>query len=199
MRHSVVTHFMKIFMKRYERRLLQLAAARVRGGKKGALESEKVVKKRLAKMGMGEDEVMTYRLGGGALWYSCWELLEDAEKIEARGTMTREALASRKKGALESEKVVKKRLEKMGMGEDDVMTYRLGGGPLWYSCWELLEDEEKIEARAAMRRAKKEGADLGQAESTERAVKMDLGPGGDTLYRLGHGDTYYVATIFGIS
>ena len=92
-----------------------------------------------------------------------------------------------------------KDIAKMGMGEDEVMTYRLGGGPLWYSFWELLEDEEKIEARAAMRRAKKEGADLGQAESTERAVKMDLGPGGDTLYRLGHGDTYYVATIFGIS
>ena len=116
--------------------------------KKDTLENEKVVKKRLEKMGM--DEVMTYRLGDGPMWYSVWELLEDEEKIETRRTMTRVGSGSHKKGSLETEKVVKKRLDKMGMDEDKVMTYRMGGDPLWYSVWELLEVEEKIEARGTM-------------------------------------------------
>jgi hypothetical protein len=61
-------------------------------------------------MGLGEDEVMTYRLAGGPLWNSCWQLLDDEEKVEVRATMRREALAACKKGAEESLEVVKKRL-----------------------------------------------------------------------------------------
>ena len=75
------------------------------------------------------------------------------------------------------------------------MTYTLGDGDLWNSCWELLEDEEKIEARATMRRealaSHEKGRDLSEAEITERAAKMVLGPGGNLLYTFGHDNTYY--------
>jgi hypothetical protein len=107
----------------------------------------------------------------------------------------------------------------MGLGEDEVMTYRLAGGPLWNSCWQLLDEEEKVEVRATMRRealaackkgaeeslevearatmreealaVKEKGADVSKAEVTERAAKMGLGPNGRLLYTFGHGNLYY--------
>jgi hypothetical protein len=124
------------------------AAARVRG----AVESKKTVKKSLRNMGMREDEIMTWRLGGGGLWEACWELFDKDEKVAAREEIRGEALAQRKKGAVESKKTIQGRLSEMVMthGYDEGMTYRLGGGALWYECWELL--------RTRLRRAKKSGA-----------------------------------------
>jgi hypothetical protein len=74
-----------------------------------------------------------------------------AEKEKFRTEIRAKALAVRKKGAVESEKVVKRRLVKMELAATEVMTYRLGKGKLWYNCWEILTTEEKAAARALMR------------------------------------------------
>ena len=66
-------------------------------------------------MGLPEDEVMTYRLEGGALFYSCWARLDEEEKQEAHATMQREALAARKKAADASTAEVSERAAKMGL------------------------------------------------------------------------------------
>ncbi len=79
----------------------------------------------------------------------------------------------------------------MGMGEDEAMTYRLGGGPLWYACWTLLDDSKKVEARGTMRRVTQDYSDWGLKEMKKRAAKMVLGPNGHQLYKLGHGRMYY--------
>jgi len=64
---------------------------------------------------------MTYRVGGAALFYSGWELLDEEEKVEARVIICDETLTTCKKGAVESQKVIEQRLEEMGMQEDEVM------------------------------------------------------------------------------
>ena len=96
--------------------------------------------------------------------------------------MRREALEACKKGAFKSEKSVKKRLATMGMTDDGVMTYRLGGGGLWYSCWELLDEDEKAEARGTMRREALDADSLGKSEQAKRALEMGLGPKAHMTY-----------------
>ena len=116
--------------------------------KKGALESEKSVQKRLEKMGMRADEAMAYRLRGGKLWHSCWQLLQDDEKIEARATMRREALTSQKEASTPGSTERAKREEAMGL---DTNTYSFGLGNLYYPIWDILTNTEKDEARAIIR------------------------------------------------
>jgi hypothetical protein len=108
----------------------------------GTVESGKNVKMSQRKMRMGEDGVMSWRLDGGSLWDTCWELFDEIDKIEARQEIRRTVLEARKKDVVESEKNVKERLRTMGMGEDEVMSWRLGGGDLWWSYWELFDESE---------------------------------------------------------
>jgi hypothetical protein len=163
--------------------------------KRGAVESEKVVKRRLVKMELAETEVMTYRLGKGKLWYNCWEMLTTEEKAAARALMRLEALAARKRGAIDSAKVVKKRLVEMELADTDseVMNYRLGGGSAWYVFWEILTTEEKAAAWALVRleaqKIREDTSKLNVAEQAERVVEMGLPQ--SVLYGLGQCNVYY--------
>jgi hypothetical protein len=168
--------------------------------KKGAVESEKVVKRRLVKMELAATEVMTYRLGKGKLWYNCWEILTTEEKAAARALMRAEALVARKRGTVESANVVKQRLVEMELPDTDseVMNYRLGGGSAWYVFWGILTVQEKdaawalvcLEALAARKRGAVESANVVK----QRLVEMEL-PDTDSeamTYRLGGGSAWYV-------
>jgi hypothetical protein len=98
-------------------------------------------------MGMGEDEVMTYRLGGGPLWYSCWTLLDDREKVDARATMTQACPKSRDLGVTE----MMKRVAKMVLGPNGLHLYKFGHGSMYYDIWDILTDVEQVEARLQMK------------------------------------------------
>jgi hypothetical protein len=168
--------------------------------KRGAVESEKVVKRRLVKMELAETEVMTYRLGKGKLWYNCWEMLTTEEKAAARALMRLEALAARKTGAIASANVVKQRLLEMELADTDseVMNYRLGGGSAWYVFWEILSTEEKAAAWALVRLealvARKTGAIDSAKVVKKRLVEMELADTDSEVmnYRLGGGSAWYV-------
>ena len=118
--------------------------------KKGAVESQKVVEKRLEEMGLRGDEVMTYRLGGGPLWYSCWVLLDEGEKQEARARMRGEARAACKKSGGEGTPTSTQRAQEMGLGENEMMLYTMGSGAMYYDIWDLLDDGEQETLRLQM-------------------------------------------------
>jgi len=60
------------------------------------------------------------------VYWKVWELLPEESKDEARAAMHPAALEARVKGAKESKVVVTDRATKMRLGDDGVMTYRLG-------------------------------------------------------------------------
>jgi hypothetical protein len=109
--------------------------------------------------------------------------------------MRAEALAARKRGAVESKNVVKKRLEEMLLEETEVMVYRLGGGSTWYEFWELLTTEQKREGRALMRAEALAACKRGAVESKntvkQRLEEMLLEETEGMVYRLGGGSTWY--------
>jgi hypothetical protein len=84
---------------------------------------------------------MTYRLTGEWLFYSCWELLDQDEKVEARATMREEALTMKEKGADVSKTEVTERAAKMGLGPNGRLMYTFGHGNLYDPIWHLLSSE----------------------------------------------------------
>ena len=60
------------------------------------------------------------------MYWKVWELLPEASKEEARTAMHAAALETRVKGAKESKVVVTDRATEMRLGDDGLMTYRLG-------------------------------------------------------------------------
>ena len=92
----------------------------------------------------GSADVAVYSLGKGNTYLKRFRRATESQKDKGRVEIRAAAAEARVRGALESEKVVKKRLDKMGMHEEEVMTYRLGGGPLWYSCWGFLRTKKRL-------------------------------------------------------
>ena len=100
-------------------------------------------------LGKGNTYV-TYRLGGGALWNSSWEFLEDEEKIEVRTTMHRETLVVSQKGRDLCKAELTKCATKMGLGPGGNALYIFGHGNTYYDIWDTLSDPEQHETRLKM-------------------------------------------------
>jgi hypothetical protein len=145
----------------------------------------------------GSGDATTYSLGRGNTYLSRFRHASEAEKATFVTEIRANAAAARVKGAVESAETIKKALTKMGMRQDEIMTYRLGGGNLWEACWELFDEHDKTAAREAIRRAalevNKKGADLGQSEQARRGLIMGLGKYARIAYCLGHGQLYFDA------
>jgi len=153
------------------------------------------------KDGSGDDGL--YSLGRGSTYLKRFRNATEGKKERFRAEIRANAAAARvkggKKGAIKSKETIQKRIRKMGMEDDEVMTDRLGGGNLWYACWELFDESDKIAAHQEIRRAELEalslgrslGGPLGRAEQAQRDFEMGLGKNAHILYVMGHGELYY--------